>query len=181
MTPVRLPLVPSSVPQSIAGESAATRPERPALIPLVILDLLLLDPVARLGLRGVRGLSEGLSAWQWAICAAVFGAFVYGEGWLALHKKFSVHVIARLRQLERERLVLKVFGFLYAASLVGDRPKAMVRAWLGVLAIGAAVMVVKQLPQPYRSMVDVSVAAALLLGIVSLTGRFCVARARRKA
>lgn len=169
-------------PDLVAVESGARAERRPALIPLVILDLLLLDPVARLGLRGIRGLSEGgLSAGQWALVLVVFAAFVYGEGWLALHRKFSVHVIARLQQLKSERLLLKVFGFLYAASLVGDRPRAMVRAWLGVAAIGAAVMIVKQLPQPYRAMVDVSVAAALLLGIVSLTGRYCVACARRNA
>ncbi|MFT3837000.1 MAG: hypothetical protein QM723_08385 [Myxococcaceae bacterium] len=175
--------MPSSSPDVVAGAAApgAGAEARPALIPLVILDLLLLDPVARLGLRGVRGLSEGLTVPQWALAAVVFAAFVYGEGWLALHRKFSVHVIARLRQLKSERLLLKVFGFLYAASLVGDRPRAMVRAWLGVAAIGAAVLIVKQLPQPYRAMVDVSVAAALLLGIVSLTGRYCVACARRNA
>jgi hypothetical protein len=153
---------------------AAAVPERPALIPLVILDLLLLDPVARLGLRGVRGLSEGLTGAQWALAAVVFAAFVYGEGWLALHQKFSVHVIARLVALKRERLLLKVLGVLYAASLVGDQPRTMLKAWLGVAAIGAAVVLVKQLPQPYRSMVDISVAAALLLGIVSITGRYCV-------
>ncbi len=168
------------MPDTVAGASAAVarQPGRPALIPLVVLDLLLLDPVARLGLRGIRGLSPGLSGWQWALGAGVFVAFVYGEGWLALHRRFSVHVVERLTALKAERWGFRVLGVLYAASLLGDRPKTMLRAWLGVLAIGTAVVAVKQLPQPYRAMVDVSVAAALLLGIVSITGRFCVACAR---
>jgi hypothetical protein len=165
-------------PEAVAVTSGAAVQERPALIPLVILDLLLLDPVVRLGLRGVRGLSQGLSGSQWVLLGVVFLTFVYGEGWLALHRRFSVHVIGRLKALRSERLLFKVLGFLYAASLLGDRPKTMLRAWLGVAAIGAAVVAVKQLPDPYRSMIDVSVSAALLLGIVSITGRFCVACAR---
>jgi hypothetical protein len=131
----------------------------------------------QLGQRGVATVAAGLDPLEWFILTALTVAFVYGEGYRALQRKWIPHVFARIGRLGRERVaVYRLLAPLYAMSLVGAAKQAMLRAWLGVAAIVGAVLVVSRLPDPWRGMIDVAVASALVWGlaailITSLRGR----------
>jgi hypothetical protein len=132
--------------------------------------LLFLEGVARLGMRTLRLLREGMDAPSWAVLVVVVALFCWGEGYLALQRRFVPHVIARAVECGRAATgCLPVLGApLYAMSLVGVRPRELARAWLGVLLIVVAIVVVRGLPSPWRAIVDAGVTAALAWGLVAL-------------
>ncbi len=167
--------------QASADSAAASRAGAKtfALYPLGVVALGLFDGGVRLGLRGLRTAADGLTGPQWAVFAALVVAFTWGEGYLALHRRFSPHVVGRSFAAGSERLLFKLLAPLYAVSLVGAPRRSLLKAWLGLAAITAAVVAVRLMPPPWRGMVDGAVGAALLLGAVSLVGHYCVACARR--
>jgi hypothetical protein len=123
----------------------------------------------QLGQRGVATVAAGLDPLEWFILTALTVAFVYGEGYRALQRKWIPHVFGRIRQLGGERGgVYRLLAPLYAMSLVGAANQAMLRAWLGVAAIVGAVLVVSRLPDPWRGMIDVAVACALVWGLAAI-------------
>jgi hypothetical protein len=57
--------------------------------------LMLLEAVARMGTRTMHLLREGMGAPAWLALVLVVALFCYGEGYLALQKRFVPHVVAR--------------------------------------------------------------------------------------
>jgi hypothetical protein len=123
----------------------------------------------QLGQRGAATVSAGLEPVEWLALGALTLLFVYGEGYRALQRKWVPHVFSRIRRLQQEKVtVYRVLAPLYAMSLVGAAPRSMLRAWLGVAAIITAVLVVSRFPEPWRGIVDVSVASALVWGLAAI-------------
>jgi hypothetical protein len=123
----------------------------------------------RLGARGFGVLRLGITPLEWAVLGLLTALFVYGEGVRALQRVYIPRLIGRVRALHSERsLTLRLAGPLYAMALVGAPPRTMLRAWAGVSAIVAAVLIVRLFPEPWRGIVDVAVAAALAWGTVVL-------------
>ena len=130
---------------------------------------LLLKAVASLGGRGLDTLREGLGPVEMGVLVALLLLFVLGEGVMALQRKWVPHVVGRARALRRDgSRTHALLAPLYAMSLVGAPRRALLRAWAGVLAIVAAVLVVRAFPEPWRGIVDLSVAAALAWGSIAL-------------
>jgi hypothetical protein len=78
-------------------------------------------------------------------------------------------VLARTERLRgtvpRAYLVLAP---LYAIGVIGPPGRSLLRAWTGVVAISAAVVIVSRFPDPWRGIVDLAVASALLWGVIVL-------------
>lgn len=125
-----------------------------------------------LGRRGLDTLQGGLEPFELVALVVLTTVFVYGEGVRALQGKWVPHVLGRLRGLGRGSATLhRVLAPLYGMGLIGAPRRMLVRAWIGVLAIIAAVLVVRAFPEPWRGIVDFAVAAALVWGcgaVVSL-------------
>jgi len=125
------------------------------------------DAIYQLGRRGVITMRAGLEPIEWAALVVVFGLFVYGEGELALGRRWVPHTMRRARELDATSpLVHRLLAPLYAMSLIGAPRSAITRAWLGVALIVLAVLIVRELPEPWRGIVDLSVAAALAWGFM---------------
>ena len=136
---------------------------------LVGVVALFTEAIVNLGIRGIETVSAGLGAWEWAALLLLTAAFVYGEGVRALQRKWAPRVLARSAAVAGERsLALRLLAPLYAMMLVGAPRATLVRAWLGILAIVAAVLLVRSLPTPWRGIIDLAVAAALLWGLGAL-------------
>jgi hypothetical protein len=122
-------------------------------------------------------MSTELTWTQWFWMGVSVTAFAYGEGYRALHRRFSPHVIARACELASERQSLRNWlqAPLYLLCLVRARRAAMLRGWLSVALILLAVVAVRQLPEPYRGIVDAGVAVALAIGLWSLARGFVAA------
>lgn len=130
---------------------------------------LLLKAVVSLGGRGLDTVREGLGPIETAVLVAMLLLFVLGEGVLALQRKWVPHVVSRARTLRRDpSRTHALLAPLYAMSLVGAPRNALLRAWAGVIAIVAAVLLVRAFPEPWRGIVDLSVAAALAWGSAAL-------------
>lgn len=124
--------------------------------------------VVRLGSRGLATVGEGLSPVQWVALVLFTLVMVYGEGVLALQRKWVPRLLGRARSLRHEPLGLKILGPLYGLSLVGGTRKELLRGWLGTLAIITAIVIVRSMPEPWRGIVDFAVASALAWGLLSI-------------
>ena len=124
------------------------------------------EAIVQLARRGVATLNDGLGPLEWLAFVLLLVAFVYGEGWRALARRWVPAVLARTRQLGvGSPLPYRLLAPLYAMSLIGASARILARAWLGVALIVLAVIVVRALPEPWRGIVDAAVAAALLVGL----------------
>ncbi len=122
----------------------------------------------RLGARGLAVVREGLTPTQWQVLAVLVLAFVIGEGVVALQRRWLPKVAGRAAMLSsRAPIALRVAAPAHAFGLVGVPMRVAVRAWLGVAAVVLAVLAVRALPDPWRGMIDLAVAAALAWGAVA--------------
>lgn len=125
--------------------------------------------IYRLGSRGVATLAGGLDAFHLTALVVLVGLFVYGEGVRAIQMRYAPYFLGRVRQVAREdRLVYRLLAPLYAMSLVGSAPANLARAWGGVTAIVAAILVLRVTPEPWRGIVDLAVALALAWGLSAI-------------
>jgi hypothetical protein len=126
-----------------------------------------IDAIFQLGRRGVITMRAGLEPVEWIALVVVLVLFVYGEGERALGRRWMPHVLERARELERSAsLPNRLLAPLYAMSLIGAPGRVLARAWIGVALIVMAVLIVREFPEPWRGIVDLSVAAALTWGFV---------------
>ena len=130
--------------------------------------LIFADAILQLGTRGVRVLRAGLSPAEWLACAVITALFFYGEGVRALQRRWVPHMIERVAALRAERTRHRLLAPLYALSLIGAPARELIRAWLGVVGIVTAVLIVRALPEPWRGITDFAVAVALTWGLGSI-------------
>jgi len=129
--------------------------------------------VWRLGGRGVTTIRSGLDPLEWVVLALLTAAFAYGEGFLALDRRWVPRLVERARRLRDDRrLFVRALAPLYGLSLIGLGRRELLQGWLGTVAIIAAVLVIRSLPEPWRGIVDFAVAVALAWGLVAVVRRF---------
>lgn len=137
---------------------------------------LFVEAIVQLGRRGLATVRAGLEPLEWVALAALVVAFVWGEGVRALDRRWVPAVVARASELPGEaRPRDRALAPLYAMSLIGAERQVLARAWVGVLLIIAAVLAVRALPEPWRGIIDLAVALALLWGLIAIA-RQAVAR-----
>jgi len=127
--------------------------------------------VYRLGSRGLALFDRSLQVHEWVALAVCAVLFAYGEGYRALHLRFVPAVLARVAALadaSPHRPGIWLVAPLCALGLVQRDRAARLRSWTGLALIVLAITVVRRLPQPWREIIDASVALALTIGIVSL-------------
>jgi hypothetical protein len=128
--------------------------------------------IYRLGARGVATIKEGLGWGEWSMLVLLTVAFVYGEGFRALDRRWVPSLVERALLLRDDpRPLVRFLAPLYGLSLVGARRDDLIRGWLLVTAILGAVLIVSTLPDPWRGIVDFAVAAALAWGLVAILRR----------
>jgi hypothetical protein len=153
-----------------APRPPAAAAARPAFTPSVAWALfgvaaVFAVPIARLAARGIATVGAGLAPPEWFALAALTALFVYTEGVRALQRRWGPHMIRRTVALASERRVwVRLLAPLYALSLVAAPRRELARAWVGLCAIVAAVLLVRALPDPWRGIIDLAVAVALTWG-----------------
>lgn len=168
-------------PPRAAGDVASVDARAEGLVAacwaLLGVVLLFATAVVRLGARGIATIRGGLDPAEWAALAVLTVLFLYGEGVRGLQRRWVPAVLRRIDELRTERRVShRLLAPLHAMLLVGAPKATLWRAWAGVAAIVAAVLVVRSLPEPWRGMTDFAVATALAWGLVVI-----LAGARRLA
>ena len=139
---------------------------------LIGVAALFASAVYRLGSRGVATIQAGLGWGEWSALVLLTVAFVYGEGFRALDRRWIPRLVERARLVgDDPRLFVRLLAPLYGLSLVGAGRDELVRGWLLTAAILGAVLIVRALPDPWRGIVDFAVAAALAWGLVAILRR----------
>ena len=132
-------------------------------------SLLFATAAVRLGGRGVETVKAGMETAEWAVMVFLVLLFVVGEGGGALQRKWVPRMVRRAADLRgTAALHHQLLAPLYGMSLIGGCARSRTRAWAGTLSIVIAVLVVRSLPEPWRGIVDLAVASALVWGLVSI-------------
>ncbi|GMV05019.1 MAG: hypothetical protein AMXMBFR53_12990 [Gemmatimonadota bacterium] len=122
--------------------------------------------VFRLGRRGLETLRGGLEPREWGALVLLTLLFVVGEGWGALQRKWVPRLVRRVSTLrEGGSPIHRALAPLYGMSLIGAPRADLLRAWGGTAAIVAAVLLVRGFPEPWRGIVDLAVASALVWAV----------------
>jgi hypothetical protein len=161
-------------PHPAAPAAPGRAPVRIRLTPAVAwalagVALIFAVSIARLGARGVATVGAGLGPFEWAALVALTVTFVYTEGVRALQKRWGPHMVRRTAQLAAEpRAWVRLLAPLHALSLIHAPPPELARAWTGLFAITAAILLVRALPEPWRGIIDLAVSIALTWGTVAI-------------
>jgi hypothetical protein len=132
--------------------------------------LLLLDAVHRLGTKALHVLQAyELTASQYALFAGWTVVIGYLEGYRGFQTRFAPRVVARAAHLAVHPRPLHVLlAPLYCMALLHATRRRLVGSWLLVAGIVAVVLLVRQLPQPYRGLIDGGVVFALAWGTLAI-------------
>ena len=125
--------------------------------------------MVRLTRVGLDAFDYPLQTHHWAFLVVFLLFMLVSEGYRGFQKSFAPRVAARARELQLDPRPLQVFlaplvcmGFIYAP------PRRMLRSYGLAGTIVIFVLSVRQLPQPWRGLVDLGVAAGLFWGMVVL-------------
>jgi hypothetical protein len=129
--------------------------------------VLLGNAVVRLTLVALEPIGTGMAAWQWALYGASILFNGYSEGYRAMQQQFAPRVVARAAHLARDPRPLHVaLAPLFCMGLFHSTRRRMITSWLLVVGIVAIVVLVRQLDQPYRGIIDAGVVVGLAWGIL---------------
>lgn len=112
---------------------------------------------------------EGLSPWQMGVCVVWVGINAYAEGYRAFQLRYCPRVVARGFYVARYgRWWEQALAPVFCMSFFGATRKGLAVAWCLLLGIVLIVIVVHQLPQPWRGIIDAGVVVGLGWGVVCL-------------
>jgi hypothetical protein len=133
--------------------------------------LLLSQAVVRLTLVAIDPFvhGTGLTPIESAVCLAWVAISLYSEGYRGFQKAFVPRTVARAFHLARNpRPLLVAFAPAFCMGLLHARRRRLITSWTIVIMIILAVIFVRRLPPPWRSIVDIGVVVGLLYGLASL-------------
>lgn len=140
-----------------------------ALWAVVAVVIVLLFAAYRLGHQALIALDMPMSYLQWFLLCLNVIFMAYSEGYKGFQRSFSPRFAARVRYIRKEAtfiemLLAPVFCFGY----FGSTNKRLISTYVLTAMIMIMVLFVRQLPQPWRGIVDAGVVIGLLWGSVSL-------------
>ncbi|MCO4744478.1 MAG: hypothetical protein KC912_06815 [Proteobacteria bacterium] len=125
--------------------------------------------ITRLAPIGYEAVAGGLSAVQWCILVGWCGFMLYTEGYRGFHLRFSPMVVARAETLTSDApLWHRLLAPAYCMGWFHATRGRLIRSWGVTFAVIAVVIVVRQLPQPWRGVLDVGVVLGLSAGLLSM-------------
>jgi hypothetical protein len=130
--------------------------------------LLLVDALVRLAPLAWEALSSRLSAVQWVILVFWVLVMAYAEGYRGFQLRFSPRVVARSAWLARSSsLGLRLGAPFVAMGLFHASRRRKVATWVLVLGIIGLILLIRQLDQPWRGIVDAGVVVGLGWGLIA--------------
>jgi hypothetical protein len=137
--------------------------------------------IARLTPIALRPIRTGmLAGWQWAVLIAWVLFQLYAEGYRGFWRAFSPRVVARAFHLARRPRALHVLlAPLFCMGFFHATRRRLIVSWLFTLGLIGLILLVHQLPQPWRGIVDAGVVAGLVVGLAGMAVHFARAAAGR--
>lgn len=152
---------------AVRSHNAAVR--APGLWGIVGVTALLANAIYRLMPRTLELFDYELDALQLATLIVWVAFMGYSEGYRAFHQMFSPRVVARARALDASpRPLFAIAAPLFCMGLFHATRRRKIVAWSITLGVIGLVLLVRQLPQPWRGIIDAGVVVGLGFGVVSL-------------
>ena len=131
--------------------------------------VLLAQALLRLTPLALEAIGSGLNPVQWIVLGAWVVINAHAEGYRGFHRRFSPRVVARARYLAAHPRPLRVaLAPLFCMSLFGASGRGMMVARGILVGVVGLVILVRQLDQPWRGIVDAGVVVGLGLGALSI-------------
>lgn len=131
--------------------------------------LLLAHAVVRLSPRAIDVVAADLGVFEWLALVGFVGFMAYTEGYRAFQRAFSPRVVARAACLaERPVWWHALLAPLFCMGFFHATRKRVVVTWILTAAIVLLVVLVRQLPMPWRGFVDAGVVVALTWGTLAI-------------
>ncbi len=131
--------------------------------------LVLVDAATRLSKYMFEALNYEWSMLHWALFLANTAFMAYSEGYRGFQKSFAPRTVERALSLRSG--VGWVNGLLapfYCVGYFGAGKRTAKVVWIGTALIVGAVVLIRQVPQPWRGIIDAGVVIGLSWGIVSM-------------
>ena len=130
---------------------------------------LLAQALWRLTPIAVEAIESGLSTIQWVVLGVWVVAMAHSEGYKGFHQRFSPRVVARARALADDpRPLFVALAPLFCMSLFHASRRGLIVARVLLAGIIVLIVIVRQLDQPWRGIVDAGVVIGLGIGTASL-------------
>ncbi len=113
--------------------------------------------------------NDMMNAWHWT-CYVVWAVMnAYMEGYRGFQKSFSPMVATRVMSLARDPQPLRVIlAPFYCMALFSAPRKRMCLSWFIIAMVVCLIIIIRQLSQPWRGIVDVGVVIGLTWGASSV-------------
>jgi len=133
--------------------------------------LILVQAIYRLAVLAIEPITDGqvTESWQWGLYAASIAFNAYAEGYRGFQRKASPRIVVRAMHLGRHPRPLHVaLAPFFCTALFHATRRRLIATWTlyGMLVI--VIAAVRQVPQPWRGMIDAGVVVGLTWGTVSI-------------
>jgi hypothetical protein len=130
--------------------------------------LLLVDALVRLAPLAFEAVFSPLTLLHWVVLCSWVLMMAYAEGYRGFQLRFSPRVVARSAWLARsDRLGLRLAAPFVAMGLFHATRRRLVATWALVLGIIGLILLIRQLEQPWRGIVDAGVVVGLGWGLLA--------------
>lgn len=124
----------------------------------------------------VRMITIGFAAYEhpfewghWALLWTWVPMMAWAEGYRGFHRSFSPMVAARALHLAGHPRPLHVLlAPIYCLGLIHATTDRKIRSTILTVGIAALVLIVRQLDQPWRGIIDLGVIVGLSIGVLSM-------------
>lgn len=129
--------------------------------------LLIGSAIWRLTPYAIEAFSGPLTTLQWIIAIAWTVFMVVAEGYRGFQKQFSPRVVARAKYLSDNPQPLHLLlAPLFCMAFFHATKKRKIVTWCLTIGIIGLIIIVRQLPQPWRGIVDLGVVLGLAYGLL---------------
>jgi hypothetical protein len=117
----------------------------------------------------IDALRYSLQWYHWVTLFGQIGFMAYAEGYRGFQKRFSPRVVARARHLaQHPQIYHALLAPLFCMGVVYADWRLRLRILLLTSFIVLAIVLLSQLDQPWRGIIDAGVVVGLLWGVISL-------------
>ena len=125
--------------------------------------------LSEIALEGIFNADSPMASYHWLVLGVWVVLSAYSEGYKGFQKKFSPRTVARAWYLADHPTPMRILfapfftmGFFYANR------KTKITAYVMVILITGLVLLMHQVPHPWRGIIDGGVVVGLLWGLLSI-------------
>ncbi len=123
--------------------------------------------LAPISLEAIQGGAMGPGHWVFLVIWTAYMS--YTEGWKGFHKRVGPRTASRaFYPAEKRPLRHLIFAPIFCMALYHASRKTLIIRWALVTGIITLVVFIRQMPQPWRGIIDAGVVVGLAMGLVSV-------------